>query len=187
MKNTNEVSWKKLKYRCNPDIFNFVTTEELERNYDGIGQERGIASLKFGLNVDVNGYNLYLEGPSRVGKTMYTKNYLTKISKMKKVPQDWCYVYNFENPNEPVAISFTAGQGQEFKDAMDKFIKDIKTEIKSTFNNNDFEKQKNVIVQKYQDKRNKLLEDLNTQSAKYGFQVKASDTCLLYTSPSPRD
>ena len=176
MKNTNEVSWKKLKYRCNPDIFNFVTTEELERNYDGIGQERGIASLKFGLNVDVNGYNLYLEGPSGVGKTMYTKNYLTKISKMKKVPQDWCYVYNFENPNEPVAISFSAGQGQEFKDAMDKFIKDIKTEIKSTFNNNDFEKQKNVIVQKYQDKRTKLLEDLNAQSAKYGFQVKASDT-----------
>ena len=59
---------------------------------------------------------------------------------------------------------------------MDKFIKDIKTELKSTFNNNDFEKQKNVIVQKYQDRRNKLLEDLNTQSAKYGFQVKASDT-----------
>ena len=85
MKNTNEVSWKKLKYKCNPDVFNFVTTEELERNYDGIGQERGIASLKFGLNVDVNGYNLYLEGPSGVGKTMYTKNYLNKISKNKKI------------------------------------------------------------------------------------------------------
>ena len=176
MKNTNEVSWKKLKYRCNPDIFNFVTTEELERNYDGIGQERGIASLKFGLNVDVNGYNLYLEGPSGVGKTMYTKNYLNKISKMKKVPLDWCYVYNFENPNEPVAISFAAGQGQEFRDCMDKFIKDIKAELKTTFNNKDFEKEKNVIVQKYQEKRGKLLEDLNTQSAKYGFQVKASDT-----------
>ena len=176
MKNTNEVSWKKLKYRCNPDIFNFVTTEELERNYDGIGQERGIASLKFGLNVDVNGYNLYLEGPSGVGKTMYTKNYLNKISKMKKAPLDWCYVYNFENPNEPVAISFAAGQGQEFRDCMDKFIKDIKAELKTTFNNKDFEKEKNVIVQKYQEKRGKLLEDLNTQSAKYGFQVKASDT-----------
>ena len=176
MKNTNEVSWKKLKYRCNPDIFNFVTTEELERNYDGIGQERGIASLKFGLNVDVNGYNLYLEGPSGVGKTMYTKNYLNKISKMKKAPLDWCYVYNFENPNEPVAISFAAGQGQEFRDCMDKFIKDIKAELKTTFNNKDFEKEKNVIVQKYQEKRGKLLEDLNIQSAKYGFQVKASDT-----------
>ncbi len=176
MRSTNEISWKNLKYKCNPDIFNFVTTEELERNYDGIGQERGISSLKFGLNVDVNGYNLYLEGPSGVGKTMYTKNYLNKISKLKKIPQDWCYVYNFENPNEPVAISFQAGQGQEFRDTMDKFIKDIRSELKTTFNNKDFEKEKNIIVQKYQEKRSKLLEDLNTQAAKYGFQVKASDT-----------
>lgn len=176
MKNTNEVSYKNLKYRCNPDILNFVTTEELERNHDGIGQERGIDSLKFGLNVDVNGYNLYLEGPSGVGKTMYTRDYLNKISKNKKTPLDWCYVYNFENPNEPVAISFPAGQGQEFADTMERFIKDIKKEMKATFNNEDFEKEKNIIIQKYQDKRAKLLEDLNTQSAKYGFQVKSSDT-----------
>ena len=175
MKNTKEVSYKKLKYICNPDVFEFVTTEELERNYAGIGQERGVDSLKFGLNVDVNGYNLYLEGPSGVGKTMYTKNYLDKISKNKKTPQDWCYIYNFENPNEPVALNLPAGQGKEFVDAMERFIKDIKTEIKSTFNNNDFEKEKNIIIQKYQEKRTKLLEDLNVQSSKYGFQVKASD------------
>ena len=176
MKNTNEVSYRNLKYRCNPDILNFVTTEELERNHDGIGQERGINSLKFGLNVDVNGYNLYLEGPSGVGKTMYTKDYLNKISKNKKTPPDWCYVYNFENPNEPVAISFPAGQGQEFADTMERFIKDIKKEMKATFNNQDFEKEKNIIIQKYQEKRAKLLEDLNIQSAKYGFQVKSSDS-----------
>lgn len=176
MKETKEVSYKKLKYVCNPDIFNFVTTEELERNYNGIGQERGINSLKFGLNVDVNGYNLYLEGPSGVGKTMYTKNYLTQISKNKKVPPDWCYVYNFENPNEPVAINFPAGQGSEFKEAMERFVKDIRVEIKSTFTNNDFEKEKNIIIQKYQDKRAKLLENLNAQSSKYGFQVKASES-----------
>ena len=176
MKNTKEVSYKNLKYVCDPDIFNFVTTEELERNYDGIGQERGIDSLKFGLNVDVNGYNLYLEGPSGVGKTMYTKNYLDKISKNKKKPQDWCYLYNFENPNEPVALNLPAGQGKEFEETMEKFVKDIKSEIKSTFNNDDFEKEKNVIIQKYQEKRTKLLEDLNNESAKYGFQVKASDS-----------
>ena len=106
---------------------------------------------------------------------MYTKNYLDKISKNKKTPQDWCYIYNFENPNEPVALNLPAGQGKEFVDAMERFIKDIKTEIKSTFNNNDFEKEKNIIIQKYQEKRTKLLEDLNVQSSKYGFQVKASD------------
>ena len=31
------------------------------------------------------------------------KNYLNTIALKKKVPNDWCYVYNFDNPNEPIA------------------------------------------------------------------------------------
>ena len=108
----------------------------------GIGQERGIKALEFGLQVDVKGYNLYIEGPSGVGKTMYTKNYLNKISKKQKTPNDWCYIYNFDNPNEPIAVSLPAGQGKEFKNAMDGFILEVKKDIKKTFNANDFEKEK---------------------------------------------
>ena len=175
MKKTNEVSYKDLKYVCNPDIFNFETTDEVEQNYRGIGQERGIASLEFGLSVDTKGYNLYLEGPSGSGKTTYTRDYLNTLSKKKKTPPDWCYIYNFDNPNEPVAVSMPAGDGNRFKEAMDKFVKEIRTDIKSTFKNENFEKEKAIITQTYQDQRNKLLEDLNKQSAKYGFQVKTAD------------
>ena len=53
---------------------------------------------------------------------------------------------------------------------MEKFIKDIRTDITNTFKNEDFEKEKNIISKKYQDKRDALLENLNKQSAKYGFQ-----------------
>ncbi len=175
MKRTNEISYKKLKYTCNPDIFKFETTDDLERNYKGIGQERGIAALEFGLRVDTKGYNLYLEGPTGSGKTTYTKNYLATLSKTKKTPPDWCYIYNFENPNEPVAVSLPAGDGTKFKELMEKFVKEIRTDIKNTFKNEDFEKEKNVISQKYQEKRTKLLTDLNKKSAKYGFQVRSAD------------
>ncbi len=175
MKKVNEVSYKKLKYRCNPEIFKFETTAELKSNYKGIGQERGIRSLEFGLTVDTKGYNVYLEGPTGSGKTTYTKNYLDKISKNKKTPLDWCYIYNFENPNEPVAVSLQHGDGNKFKDLMDKFIKEIRTDISSTFKNEDFEKEKNVITQSFQEKRTRLLDDLNKKSAKYGFQVKSAD------------
>ena len=142
MKNKNELNFKDLKMTCNEDFFNFKTTEELESIQTGIGQDRGIKALEFGLEVDVKGYNLYLEGPSGVGKTMYTKNYLDKIAPRKKTPSDWCYIYNFENPNEPIAVELSAGQGKEFQDAMDGFIKEIRKDIEKTFNNDDFEKEK---------------------------------------------
>ncbi len=174
MKSKNELNYKDLKMTCEQNIFNFETTEEIESIITGIGQERGLKALEFGLQVDVKGYNLYLEGPSGVGKTMYTKNYLNKISKKKKVPNDWCYIYNFEIPNEPIAVSLPAGQGKEFKESMDGFILEIKKDIKKTFNADDFEKEKTLIRQEYEEKRSALLDKLNEEASKFDFQVKAS-------------
>jgi len=174
MKNKNELSFKDLKAVCNPNIFTFEDTSELEAIDTGIGQDRGIKALEFGVNVNIKGYNMYLEGPSGVGKTMYAKNYLDKISKKMKTPSDWCYIYNFENPNEPIAVSFPAGQGKEFQETMDLFIKDIKKDIKNTFNNDDFEKEKALIKQEFETQRSSLLEALNAESEKHGFQVKSA-------------
>ena len=174
MRKKNELSYKDLKDYCSTKNFDFETTEELSSVDTGIGQERGIKALEFGLNVDVKGYNLYLEGPSGVGKTMYTKKYLNKIAKKKKCPVDWCYIYNFDNPNEPIAVSLPAGQGKDFKESMEQFVKDIQADIKSTFNNEDFEKEKALIKHEFEEKRNILLEELNKESKKHGFEVKAA-------------
>ena len=174
MKKKNELNYKDLKMTCSPDLFRFDTTEELSPIETGIGQDRGIKALEFGLQVDVKGYNLYLEGPSGVGKTMYTKNYLDKISKKKKTPSDWCYIYNFDNPNEPIAVELPAGQGKEFKESMEGFIKEIRKDIQKTFNNDDFEKEKALIKQEYEARRTALLEKLNEDALKYNFQVKAA-------------
>ena len=174
MKNKYEVNYRNLKMTCNPDVFDFETTEKLEPITSGIGQDRGIKALEFGLKVDVKGYNIYIEGPSGVGKTMYARNYLNNIAPKKRTPSDWCYIYNFENPNEPVAVSLPAGQGREFKDSMDGFIKEIKKDIKSTFNNDDFEKEKALIKKEFEEKREKIMDNLSVRALKFGFQVKSA-------------
>lgn len=174
MKEKNELSYRDLKMVCDQKMFKFETTKELEPINDGIGQERGIKALEFGINVDVKGYNLYIEGPSGVGKTMYTKNYLDGISSKKKVPNDWCYIYNFQNPNEPIAVSLPAGQGKEFRESMEGFIKEVKKDIKKTFNADDFEKEKALIKKEFEEKREVVLTKLNEDSQKHGFQVKSA-------------
>lgn len=174
MKKKNELNYTDLKMTCDPNLFSFKTTDELEPIRTGIGQDRGIKALEFGIKVDVKGYNLYIEGPGGVGKTMYTKHYLDSISKKKKIPNDWCYIYNFDNPNEPIAVSLPAGQGKEFKESMDGFIKEIKKDIKKTFNADDFEKEKALIKQEFENKRAILLEELNSQAEKNNFHVKSA-------------
>ena len=173
MKN-NELTYKDLKNLCNPNIFNFETTDELETSGLVYGQERGIAALQFGLSINAKGYNLYIEGPSGVGKTMYTKQYVSEIASKQKTPDDWCYIYNFDNPNEPIAVSLPAGEGKNFASTMGAFVEDIRKYLKRTFNNDDFEKEKSLIKQKYEEKRTKLLEALNKETLKNNFQVKAA-------------
>ncbi len=176
MRKRNELTPKDLKDICNPNLFKFETTKELVDTNDLIyGQERGIKALEFGTDIDIKGYNLYLEGPSGVGKTMYTKKFLDKKAEKGKVPNDWVYIYNFENPNEPIAVPFPAGQGKVFQSTMENFVKDVRKDIKKTFNNDDFEKEKQIIKQEFEEKREALLEKLNQKTMIQGFQVKSTE------------
>ena len=174
MKKTMELNYSQLKNECKTDLFSFETTKELDELDSIIGQERGIKSLEFGVSIDVKGYNIYIEGPTGVGKTLYTKNYLDKIAKKKKTPCDWCYIYNFENPNEPIAVSLNAGQGAIFAEDMDNFIKELTLDIKKTFNNDDFEKEKSILRQDFEEKKEKLMEKLTKFALKYNFEVKTA-------------
>jgi len=170
----NELTYKELKNLCNPNIFDFETTADLDSTDLVYGQERGINALQFGLNIKAKGYNMYIEGPSGVGKTMYSKQYVSEIASKQKTPDDWCYIYNFENPNEPIAVSLPAGEGKVFVQTMDTFVEDIKKYLKRTFNNDDFEKEKALIKQKYEEKRDRIVDNLNKETLKNDFQVKAA-------------
>ena len=175
MRKVNELSYKDLKDVCNPNMFKFDKIKEVADTTNLVyGQDRGIKALEFGVNVDLKGYNLYLEVPTGVGKTMYTKKFLQTRAAKEKVPNDWCYIYNFNDPNEPIAVSLPAGQGKVFQETMDAFIRNIRKDIKKTFNNDEFEKEKKLIKQEFEEKKDSILVKLNDKTLKHGFQVKSA-------------
>ncbi len=180
MSRIKELSYTQLRKSCDPATFKFKTTKELEPFTGTIGQARGIKAMEFGLNIDIKGYNLYLEGPTGIGKTIYAKNKLESIAKTKPIPDDWCYVYNFENPNEPVAISLPAKMGKEFTNDMAQFIENIKVEIKTAFNNQDFATEKANIEKSVEDKKIKMIEKLNKDAAKQGFEIKNTPSGIYF-------
>lgn len=180
MSRIKELTYKDLKKECDPAFFKFKTTRELDP-FDGvIGQSRAIKAMEFGLNIDIKGYNIFIEGPTGIGKTIYARNKLSEIAKTKPVPDDWCYVYNFSNNNEPMAINLPAGLGREFTNDMNQFIETIKNEIKSAFNNQDFEKEKDAIQKDVEEKKIKLIDKLNKDAAKQGFEIKNTSSGIYF-------
>lgn len=180
MKPIAELDYTQLKNICFPDNFTFQTTAELETLDGIIGQERAVKALDFGLAVKMKGYNIYISGPSGTGKTTYARNSAEKKAKTEPVPSDWCYVYNFQNPKAPIALSFEPGIGKQFKEDMAKLVSLIKKELQKVFQSEDFEKQKLTIIHSYEKGQNDLVDKMDALAAEYSFFVKRSDTSLYF-------
>ena len=175
-----ELKCTQLKNVCSPDNFTFQTTAEL-KTLDGIiGQERAVKALDFGLAVKMKGYNIYMSGPSGTGKTTYARRSTEKKAATEPVPSDWCYVYNFQNPKNPIALSFEPGRGKQFKEDMAKLVSVIKKELQKVFQSEDFEKQKLAIIHTFEKGQNALVDKMDAIAAEYDFFVKRSDTSLYF-------
>ncbi|MBQ7667812.1 MAG: AAA family ATPase [Clostridia bacterium] len=175
-----ELGYKELNYFCDVKSLKFKTTKEVMPSREIIGQGKTTKSLEFGLNIDAKGYNIYLSGSTGTGKTSFVKDYLKRVAKRREVPCDWCYVHNFDDSNQPLAISLPAGKGKVFVRDMDNLIKTISIEIPKAFDNNDYENEKNRIMQEFQDKRTELIDKLNVTAEKQGFRVKTTPNGIYF-------
>lgn len=171
MKDCKELEYTQLKNGCFPTDFSFQTTQELEPLEGIIGQERAVKAFDFGLAVKMKGYNIYMAGPSGTGKTTYAKKSTEKLAKTEAVPDDWCYVYNFQNPKVPLALNFRAGIGKCFKDDMAELVLLFKTELQKAFCSDDYDSRRNTLVRSFDEKQDVLVDRMRNLAEQNGFQL----------------
>ncbi|MES9923833.1 MAG: ATP-binding protein [Candidatus Thiodiazotropha endolucinida] len=123
---------------CDPDQFNFDTTDELEDLEGFIGQERATESLHFGLGVEHKGYNLYALSPAGAGKSAMVRKFLKALAAERPIPSDWCYVNNFSDARKPHAVTLPAGQGVMFKGDMEQLVIDLQEAIPLVFESDEY-------------------------------------------------
>ena len=180
MKKPAELRYTQLKNVCSPDMLPFRSTAELQPLEGIIGQNRAVNAFDFGLAVKLGGYNIYMAGPSGTGKTTYAKRSTRKLAAKEPVPNDWCYVYHFQNPRKPLAISFAPGTGRKFRDDMAQLVAQLNKELRKAFRSEDYEHQKMVLGNSFEKLQNDLVDQLETVAAEYGFTVKTVDGGLYF-------
>jgi lon-related putative ATP-dependent protease len=162
-------------YRCcEPSEFHFKTTDEITPLKETIGQARALRSLDFGLGIESHGFNIYILGESGTGKMTTIRAILNDKAKEEPVPNDWCYVYNFKNPDAPQAISLPPGMGTALQKDMDELINILRQEIPKIFESKEYEKQRVKIFEEFQKRQKTLFAGLEKQ-------VKAKDFSLKKT------
>ncbi|GJM16472.1 MAG: ATP-dependent protease [Thermodesulfobacteriota bacterium] len=179
MRKVKELKYTQVYKTCDLRPLKFKTTEDLTPCRDYIGQDRAVDAINFGLGMEFTGYNLYLAGPPGVGKKTTIETILSLIAKDKPSPKDWCYVFNFQDPNAPKAIELPKGKGKELKIDMEEFLQDLKIDIPRAFESKEFEEQKQNTMNQVQREKNDLFEKLQKKANESEIQVQFSPTGII--------
>jgi lon-related putative ATP-dependent protease len=171
VKEGKELQVEQLRRVCDPGIFAFESTAELSILDEMIGQERAVRAMSFGIDIESPGYHMFALGPTGTGKTTMLKDLLDRKSSAEPVPDDWCYINNFEDPDKPRALRLPAGQGCKLKEDTDRLVEDLSTEIPSAFKSEDYDKEQEKIESKFQEKRQALFKGLEQQATSSGFTL----------------
>jgi lon-related putative ATP-dependent protease len=161
-----------------PAVFEFECTEDLVPLSEFIGQERAVRSLQFGLGVNRPGYNIFVTGLTGTGKSTAIHEHIEKAiadqrsADKAEPPNDWCYVYNFDDPDRPRAISLPPGSAKRLKDDLDRLLTSIRTSLTNAFTSEEYGRQRKEVLDEGQKRAQPLIEDVERKAEQAGFMLR---------------
>ncbi len=156
------------------------STQELNETCYFIGRENSLKALRFGLEMEKDGYNVFLVGIPRTGRKTFVRNILNEYSQKKPQPPDVAYVMDFEDPNHAKVIFLPPGKGIEFKRDMARLVDGLYEKIIKLFESEEYKTRKDEIDENFERARNRLTQELIEKARHLGFAIKFLQTGITY-------
>ncbi|MDK2921339.1 MAG: hypothetical protein PWR24_896 [Desulfonauticus sp.] len=173
---------EKLRRTIDPASLKIKSSQELEAE-DVIllpGQPRACKSLEFGLRIELPGYNIVVTGVPGTGRHTLVKSVAKKWAAEKKNPGDWCYVYNFEKPFNPLYLKLKPGEGKVLAQSMETFIENAKSNLRSAFESEEYQAQKDALEQELREKQQREIERLQQMAAERSLSLMRTPQGLVF-------
>jgi len=171
---------KALRLRQDPADFAFECTEELTPLTELIGQDRALRALEFGLGIDKPGYNVFVTGLTGTGRATAVLDYIKrtvedqKAAGIARLPNDWCYVYNFNDPDRPNVIPLPAGRGRVLRDHLEELLNLVRTNLGRAFASDEYERQRRTILEVGQHEAQAIMDTAQKEAEEAGFLLTFS-------------
>lgn len=162
---------EELFHPCDFGKLDFETTAELEEFSEVLGQERASEAMRFGFEIQKDGFNLFAMGPSGAGKFSAVHKFLSRKAASEEVPPEWCYVNNFQEAHRPRYLRFPPGRAHKFHDEMERCVEDFRTAIPATFDSEDFRNRRQEIEEELGKKQEELLSDIRERAKNEGIAL----------------
>ncbi len=142
----------------NRKAVNAALKDDEALNATFIGQERAREALTFGLGINAKGYNLYVMGEPATGRFTLVKDYIERQVAVLPAPDDWCYINNFDEEREPVALRFPPGGGKAFQKDITNLIDDVLDTFPVAFDNPGYQRRRTSISREFDQKYDSAID-----------------------------
>lgn len=166
-----EVPVEQLKWHCDPETLGFKSIDDVVPCPDIIGQPRAVNALRLGLDIDSQGYNLFVNGQPGTGRKTAVNCLLKETERIKRIPDDKIYVNNFKNQDMPVLIRLKAGSGRKFKKDMELFVDHLLKYIPAVFESENYQERRKEKIEAVKTKQKELIKKFEEEAAKENFTL----------------
>jgi predicted ATP-dependent protease len=181
-----EIPVNELNWRCDLSYLPFTCTADMTPLEDFIGQERAMRAIEFGLGVDKPGFNIFVTGLTGTGKTSIIRAFLKKVTSAQGVPavdsaqpEDWCYIYNFSDPDRPRALKIRRGWGKILKADMEQLVHYLQREAKKMFESDEFAGHRQGMIEELQKRQQEMMEILMAEASRGGFVLRMTPSGIV--------
>jgi len=162
-----------LARRCDPSRLGFTTSAELEPLTEVIGQARAVEALRFSARIGagVDGFNLFVMGPSGIGKRTTILRLLGDEAAKLPAPPAWCYVHNFDAAHQPRAICLPPGLAVELQRDMRVLIDELRAAIPAALESQEFQNRVGEIQEELKERQETALTALAAEAETQGLRL----------------
>lgn len=165
---------------CDLRQLDFTSSDELEAISAATGQTRAMDALRFGLGIRRAGYHVFALGVPGVGKFTSVDALVRDLAERHPVPADWCYLHNFAEPRQPIAVRLPAGRGARLRKDMQALVEELGSVIPAAFDNEDAHARLAEIEEEFHERRGRALEELRQEGLKRGIALLETPTGFTF-------
>ena len=170
------VPGSELRRVCEPLAIDAEVAQEESATAAYLGQQRAIDAIRFGIQMEREGYNVFVLGPLGSHRHGLVEELAKERALEKGAPDDWCYINNFSDPERPQALRLPAGRGVEFRDKMRALIEEMRVAIPAAFESDDYSNQLKALEAETQKEVEEQWQSLHEQAAREGIAVLQTPT-----------
>lgn len=163
-----------------------ASTEGIEPLARVAGQERALEAITFGLTVDADGYNIAVAGPRSSGRSTAVRVLVHEAAEGRPPVQDWCYLYNFDDPYRPRAVPLAPATGDDLKRDLSRFVDHLRDELPTVFDDESYDQRRTQALQGVMQEREQIVESLQGEAAQQGFLISLTPSGFV-TVPRGQD